>query len=377
MKLYTEQAAQWLRAHEEETKDLLRQLCRIPAPSHKEEKRAAFCRDWLKKNGAKTVWIDEALNVVCPYGGSEQGPWRIFMAHTDTVFPDTDPMPMREENGILYAPGSGDDTANVAVLLMLAKFCLEEKPALSAPILFVCNSCEEGLGNLKGSRAICKAYGHETKEMVSLDGTLGWAVNHAVGSRRYRVQVQTEGGHSFGSFGNRNAIQVLSQMIVNLYQMHVPDKAKTTYNVGTIQGGTSVNTIAQEAAMLFEYRSEDRECLDVMEQQFRTIVEETRPLCQSLSVELLGERPCDGDVDWKKHAELEQRCRQAYKAVTGQELTLSPGSTDCNTFLNAGVPCFCTGCVSGEGAHTREEWVELDSLGTGLQLGARLLLTED
>ena len=107
MKLYTEQAAQWLRAHEEETKDLLRQLCRIPAPSHKEEKRAAFCRDWLKKNGAKTVWIDEALNVVCPYGDSEQGPWRIFMAHTDTVFPDTDPMPMREENGILYAPGSG------------------------------------------------------------------------------------------------------------------------------------------------------------------------------------------------------------------------------------------------------------------------------
>ena len=102
MKLYTEQTAQWLRAHEEETKDLLRQLCRIPAPSHKEEKRAAFCRDWLKKNGAKTVWIDEALNVVCPYGGSEQGPWRIFMAHTDTVFPDTDPMPMREENGILY-----------------------------------------------------------------------------------------------------------------------------------------------------------------------------------------------------------------------------------------------------------------------------------
>lgn len=372
MELYNEQTERWMDEHVEETQQLLRTLCQIPAPSHHEEKRAEFCRDWLLKNGAGQAWIDNAKNVVCPYG--EEGPWRIMMAHTDTVFPDTEPMPMTEEGDILRCPGCGDDTANLAVLMMLAKYCFAEKPALSHRVLFVCNSCEEGLGNLKGSRAICRDYGRETEEMISLDGNIDWAVNHAVGSRRYRVTVQTEGGHSFGSFGNRNAIHVLSRMITRLYEMKVPEKAKTTYNVGVIEGGTSVNTIAQQASMLFEYRSEDRTCLEEMERQFREIEEWTRPQCLILTVELLGERPCDGDVDWEKHAALEKRCKAAYHAVTGKELTISPGSTDCNTFLNAGIPCFCIGAMVGEGAHTREEWLYLSSLKNGLHLAARLLL---
>ena len=152
MELYNEQTERWMDEHVEETQQLLRTLCQIPAPSHHEEKRAEFCRDWLLKNGAGQAWIDDAKNVVCPYG--EEGPWRIMMAHTDTVFPDTEPMPMTEEGDILRCPGCGDDTANLAVLMMLAKYCFAEKPALSHRVLFVCNSCEEGLGNLKGSRAI-------------------------------------------------------------------------------------------------------------------------------------------------------------------------------------------------------------------------------
>ena len=144
--------------------------------------------------------------------------------------------------------------------------------------------------------------------------------------------------------------------------------------MGVIEGGTSVNTIAQQASMLFEYRSEDRTCLEEMERQFREIEEWTRPQCLILTVELLGERPCDGDVDWEKHAALEKRCKAAYHAVTGKELTISPGSTDCNTFLNAGIPCFCIGAMVGEGAHTREEWLYLSSLKNGLHLAARLLL---
>ena len=136
----------------------LRELCAIPAPSHQEEMRAAYCKKWLEEAGAEGVYIDEALNVVFPLNCQGSNQITVYVAHTDTVFPDTEPMPILEDDTYIRCPGVGDDTASLSVLLMLAKYCIQKKIQPQKGILFVCNSCEEGLGNLKGTRQIFKDY---------------------------------------------------------------------------------------------------------------------------------------------------------------------------------------------------------------------------
>ena len=204
----------YIQEHQEEAYQLLVELAQIPAPSHHEEKRAAFCKQWLESQGAKGVLVDDALNVIYPVGCTASNPVVVFMAHMDVVFPDMEPLPLKVENGRIYAPGVGDDTANLVALLMTAKY-VTEKAVLpqNTGMLFIANSCEEGIGNLKGSRKIIDTYGDRITEFYSLDGGNANITNRAVGSKRYRVSVKTEGGHSFTCFGNRNAIEYLASLI--------------------------------------------------------------------------------------------------------------------------------------------------------------------
>ena len=287
-----EDMAKYAASVQEELKQLIRDLCAIPAPSHHEEKRAEFCKKWFEDNGFTGVFIDEALNVIAPLNVTADNPLTVIMAHTDTVFPDTEPMPFSEDGEYMYSPGVGDDTANLAVLMICARYYKDNFPGGKDGMLIVANSCEEGLGNLKGSRRIVADYGSRITDFISLDGaTLNRVVTRAVGSHRYKVTVRTEGGHSFGKFGNRNAIHVLSSMITTLYTVKVPQigDSKTTYNVGGISGGTSVNTIAQNAEMLYEYRSDNRECLEKMRVMFENTVEMYRSTGVEVEVEVLGE----------------------------------------------------------------------------------------
>lgn len=367
-------AKQYLEESEGELIALIKTLCAIPAPSHKEGERAAFCKKWLEENGATGVTIDEAQNVVYPVGCEAGKELVIFMAHTDTVFPDLTPMPLEERDGKLFCPGVGDDTANLAVLLMLAKYVTEKKLTPNCGVLFVANSCEEGLGNLKGSRQLMKDYGDRVREVISFDGYYTGIANNAVGSTRYRVEVCTEGGHSYGNFGNRNAIHQLSSMINTLYTMKVPTKAPTTYNVGAISGGTSVNTIAQQAEMLYEYRSEDRDCLETMESFFQGVVEAYRRSGITVNVELLGQRPCSGSVDGQKLSALTQRGVEVITQYAGKSPKVQASSTDCNIPLSMGIPAICLGVCLGGGAHTRGEWIEIASLSAGYRIGAALIL---
>ena len=167
--ILTEDMKAWLADHQEDLKQLIRDLCAIPAPSHHEERRAEFCKAWFEANGGKDVYIDEALNVVCPYCVTEDGPVMVFMAHTDTVFPDMVPMPFVEDETTFRCPGVCDDTTNLAVLMLCAKYFMENKIQPRTGMLFVANSCEEGLGNLKGCRQIAADYGHR---MVGLASTV-------------------------------------------------------------------------------------------------------------------------------------------------------------------------------------------------------------
>lgn len=373
--LLNEQILAYIEEHQQEAFDLLLELAQIPAPSNHEEKRAAFCRQWLEEQGAQGVYIDDALNVIYPIGCTDSNPLTVYMAHSDVVFPDTEPLPLKMENSKILCPGVGDDTANVAALLMTAKYIAQNGLQTGGEgVLLVINSGEEGLGNLKGSRRIVQDFGSRIREFISLDGGIGSCVVKAVGSKRYRVAVRTEGGHSYGAFGNRNAIAYLASLIDTLYTMKVPPKGKTTYNVGTISGGTSVNTIAQYAEMLYEFRSDERESLEIMEKHFDAAIDFYRAKGIEVEVELLGERPCSGEVDKAREEKLMQRAAQASKRHADVEMTFHAGSTDCNIPLSMGIPAICTGCYVGGGAHTREEWVQIDSLLPGLKIAFELVL---
>ena len=374
--MLTEKMKQYAWSCQAELKLLIKDLCKLPAPSGHEELRARFVKDWFEAQGFE-AYIDEALNVICPWGVTEENEVIAVMAHTDTVFPDLEPMPMEEDGRYLRCPGVTDDTAHLAQLMMCAKFFMKDLPTPKTGILFIANACEEGLGNLKGSREIVKTYGSRMKELITLDGgsTLQRVVNEVVGSHRYLVTVKTEGGHSFNAFGNRNAIHVLSMMIDTLYTQTVPQigGSKTTYNVGTIEGGTSVNTIAQEATMRYEYRSDDRGCLAQMKENFFRVVEDFRSRGFDVEAELIGDRPCTGDVDLKVQKALEDRANASILRVTGKSAEFMSGSTDCNAALAEGIPSVCLSTCLGGKCHTREEYLDLESLEPGMCLALDFL----
>lgn len=358
----------------EATLELLRSLCHIPAPSHKEHARAKFCKNWLEDNGEKGVYIDEALNVIFPLNCEGSNEITVLAAHTDTVFPDMEPLPYQEDDEKIYCPGVGDDTASLAVLMMTAKFFIENQIHPSKGILFVCNSAEEGLGNLKGTRQLMKDYAGRIAQFITLDSNLNVMNTRCVGSHRYHVEVTTEGGHSFQKFGNPNAIAVLSDIISKIYQLQVPQLAdsRTSYNVGTIEGGTSVNTIAQNASMLCEYRSDNEEALSTMQEKFENIFASAKTDGVQIQIEKIGDRPCAGQVDANRLNTFIFSCKKIIEEVICEPLILKSASTDCNIPLSLGIPAICIGVYRGAGSHTREEWVEKKSLKQGLEVALRI-----
>ena len=367
------QAERYAEACFEEQKALLRRLGRIPAPTGQEGLRAAFCRDWLLAQGAEEAWVDEAQNVVCPIGPRE-GELVVFAAHTDVVFPDTEPLPMSEEDGVLRAPGIGDDTANLVNLLMAAKYLLQARPKLRRGLLIVANACEEGLGNLDGTKALFAAYGQRIMAFYSFDCNLSCCVDSAVGSQRYRIRCRTRGGHSYSDFGEANAIEILCRLVEALYRIEPPTEARTTYNVGRFEGGTTVNSIPQEASLLYEFRSTSQACLEQMERRFRAAVDGCRGLGGELSLELLGVRPGNGPLDPEALAAFTAKSADVIRSFWEGPLDFTPRSTDSNVPLSLGIPANTVGTVWGGLAHTREEWIELESLKPGLKIALSLML---
>ena len=371
---YSEALAYAQKTHEEEL-GLLRMLAPMPSPSHHEEGRAAVICQWLKDHGG-AAYIDGANNVICPIGDDGKKPLVVFAAHTDVVFDDTNPLPLVEDpDGFTWrCPGAGDDTANLCNLLMSAKYLLEHPFASDVAFLVVANSCEEGLGNLYGTRKLFENYGSRVQEYISYDCYAGMCVNHAVGSHRYRISVDTEGGHSYANFGRPNAIEVLSEIICSLYALELPKHPKTTCNAGMIEGGTSVNAIAQHAEMLFEFRSASDGALEEMDGKLEEVFAAHRNGEVQVESRQFGLRPGDGEIDEGKLAALTERSSYAIRKAFGQEVELSANSTDANIPLSLGIPANTIGTVRGAGAHTREEWVDTRSLVPGCALALSLML---
>lgn len=371
--------------------ELTKELTGIPAPSHNEGQRVAYLKNYLKKNGYEEVIEDDAGNLIVEVGNVKDATQRnlyLYTAHTDTVFPEMTPIPVEEKGGYLYGPGVGDDTANVAAMAVALKYIRSHGYQPSRPIAYVFDSCEEGLGNLKGMWAAYHRYKNCLGRHVAFDGSTDHIVNRAVGSSRYEITVTTQGGHSFNCYGNRNAIAVAAGMIAALYHINTAEfSGKTTYNVGKIEGGTSVNTIAQAASFCYEYRSDEQENIQAMKEKSQvclamalgvetflledgyeiSINEEAKEKKATICVKELGTRPGMGQVDENKQQALTEHIAAKLEKYTGSRPSCDSGSTDCNIPLSNGITAACFGVYLGAGQHTREEYIRLDSLEAGMK----------
>ena len=370
-----EQVEEFVTKNQEEAVSLLKTLGRIPAPSHHEEKRAEFIKAWFEDNGLGEVWIDGQKNVLCKLKCDTYEDITVFAAHTDIVFPDTEMLPMKSDGNILRAPGIGDDTANLVHLMLGARYLAENRNRLMTGVLIVANSCEEGLGNLDGTKELFSCYGDRIKRFYSFDGYLSQCTSIPVGSHRYRIKVFAEGGHSYLNFGNANAIKLAADLIEELYQVTPPEEAYTTYNVGTIQGGTTVNSIAQEAVLLYEYRSSSEDCLAWMKRKLEDIVNGMRAKGIRIEVEILGIRPGLGPVDKEGLRRWTDSNIKIIKEFYDGEIDEGPYSTDSNIPLSLGIFGNTIGTIIGAKAHTREEWIDLSSIPTGMKIVTALMDT--
>ncbi len=355
-----------------EARKLIEGLALIPSPTGKEAKKAGFIRDWLVCQGAQGTQLDEAGNVRWLWGDAK-GPLTVFMAHMDTVFPEETPLAIVEKEGRLYCPGIGDDTANLACMLMAAKAAAQSTVCPRKGILFAATVGEEGLGNLKGSRQLFKDYGARARQAVCFDLYREAVTCQAVGSVRYEISLHTKGGHSYSDFGNASAIAAAAELIHALYHANVPSHAKTTYNVGTIRGGTTINSIASEAEFTYEFRSVDQGCLDRMEEGFERIVRERCGMDARIEVRRLGARPCNGAVPKERLEALTQAHQEILQRHTEKKVQRIPCSTDANIPLSMGIPAVNIGTILGGGLHTAGEYIETDSIGGGVQIALECL----
>ncbi len=360
-------ATEFLQNVKDKHLDLLRELAQIPAPSHFEDKRVEFIKNYFLNLG-KEVIIDDAKNVILEFNAENSKEISIIAAHTDVVFPDLDILLLTEDDEKIYCPGVCDDTANVVALMLMAEYIIKNNITAKKGFVIVFDSCEEGLGNLKGAKALYERYKGRVKDFVSLDGGFGNVCIGAVGSHRYKVEVKTKGGHSYGNFGEENAIKVLSHLISDLYTIAVPNEGKTTYNVGLIEGGTSVNTIAQNASMLYEYRSDNVKGLEFMKEKFEFFINKHKNKGYDISYNVVGDRPCSQQVDENIQLEMAKKVAVIGEKFTNRIYSNGSASTDCNVFLANGVNAICFGVYEGHGAHTRAEWVQKASLPIGLEM---------
>lgn len=356
-------------AHVEPVVELTKQICVIPAPTGNERRRAEFVAALLRKRGY-TPEIDEIGNVYVRRGKQARGPVLMLLAHTDTVFPEGTPLNVVREGDALRGPGIGDNCLSVASMLHILDMLDEVQYETDVDIVVVANVGEEGLGNLRGARAAVERYRSSLGAVIAIDGRFGHIVNAAVGSLRWRINVAGPGGHSFGSFGTPSAIHGLARIITAISALQVPRDPKTTFNVGTIEGGTSVNTIASSASALLDMRSLDVGSLNRLAEQVREIIAHGAGTGLRTTIEVLGERPA-GTI--AKDAPLVQIAAECLRWL-GFAPKYTASSTDANIPLSLHIPAVCIGITNVERTHTIEEWLSIAPIGNGLAQLLRLCI---
>ncbi len=337
-------------------------ICEIPAPPFKEEVRGQELARIFKSLGLAEVRTDRVGNVIGVRRGAAAHPNLVFAAHLDTVFPEGTNVKVTREGSVMKGPGIGDDCRGLAVMLGVIKALDDGKVRTAGTITFVADVGEEGLGDLRGVKNLFhESLKGQIDKFISVDGT-GLSLTHVgVGSYRYRVSFKGPGGHSFGAFGMANPIQAMGRAIAKIDAFEVPANPKTTFNVGRVGGGTSVNAIPFEAWMEVDLRSSDKASLEALHEKFkaamREAVEEENkrwPGRGTISVapELVGIRP-------PGRTPAESPIVTTAVAVSkpfGFDGRLGEGSTDSNVPMGLNIPAVTIGGGGrGTGAHSLNE----------------------
>ena len=375
-------ALDWFGAHRSWIDDEQARLTEIPAPPFQEADRAAAVKVLLSAVGLD-VSTDKAGNVIGLRRGATDKELVMVSAHLDTVFPaGTDVKVHREKNRML-APGISDNGAGLAALVAVARAIHEARIQPQRSILFVANVGEEGEGNLRGMRALVDAYRDRLKAVLVLDGSsIDHVTTKALASRRVEVIITGPGGHSWSDFGIPNPINALVRSSVRFINTRVPQTPRTTYNLGQIEGGTSVNSIPHEARLKVDMRSESEDELIRLDTALRECVtagirdelEAARDRSKGKldwKLEMLGSRP-GGEL--AANSPLLAALRSADEFVQNQS-RIERASTDANIPLSIGIDAISIGAGgNGGGAHSLQEWYESDGRELGLQRGLLTLL---
>ncbi|WP_322489132.1 M20/M25/M40 family metallo-hydrolase [Chloroflexus sp.] len=348
------------------------EIQQVPAPTFAEHSRSSLVSQRMQALGLHDVEIDELGNVYGRRPGQRDRPALLVSAHLDTVFPADTDLSIRYEGDRVYGPGIGDNSAGLAGLLRLAEVYQRFNLPTASDIWFVANVAEEGLGDLRGMRAVIDRLRTRLGAVVVIEGCDFGSLHHqAIGVRRFRIEASGPGGHSWGNFGTPSAIHVLVRLAARLTELNVPLSPRTTFNIGTISGGTSVNTIAQHASMLIDLRSVSSAALADLVNEVYRLVEEVALEQPEVHLQLtkVGDRP-SGAIP-REHP-LVQAAVAAYQMV-GAQISFQQSSTDANVPLSLGMPAVCVGLTDGGNAHRTDEYILPANLSRGMQ--ALLLLT--
>jgi acetylornithine deacetylase/succinyl-diaminopimelate desuccinylase-like protein len=344
-------------------------ICEVPAPTFHEARRAEHVARRMREHRLGEPRVDGDGDVICALPGQPGRPTVVVAAHLDTVFGPDVPISVRRDGDRLFAPGIGDNSMALAALLWLGR-ALGPLPDRGTLIL-AANVGEEGLGNLRGARALWEQFGTTADAWVILEGaTFNRGVHTGVCSRRLEVTYRARGGHSWIDFGQPSAIHALGRLIDQIGQVRVPADPKTTYNVGVIRGGTTVNTIAAEASLVLDMRSEDQQALAAL----AAVVDGLMASIAAASgveprVEVLGDRPGGRLPAGHPLITLVERAAE----TVGVPVKWEAASTDTNVALSRGAAAVCLGIAKGEGAHTLGEMLDVGVLPQGLRQACLVL----
>lgn len=344
--------------------ELAIQVQQIPAPTFQEEKRAKFIHGLFVKEQLHDICIDEAGNVLARFPGQGQDKPLIISAHMDTVFPSETDLSVRRGSELIHGPGLGDNSMGVAALFGLLWSLRERKISLGGDVWFVANVCEEGLGDLRGMKAVVDRFGADVHAYLVLEGlALGHVYHRAVGVKRYRIRARTGGGHSWSDYGQPSAVHELAKLVVGLTSLTLPAHPRTTINVGKISGGTSVNVIASEASLDLDLRSEGRQSLAELISAVDKLIHHANKPGVSVEAEVIGQRPA-GEISMSHPLILLGKdCLREQ----GLDAGLISGSTDANVPLSKDYPAIVLGVTTGGSAHTIHEYINTAPIAKGLE----------
>jgi tripeptide aminopeptidase len=351
--------------------ELAIQIQQISAPSFAEGPRGEFVRGLFLREKLRDVSMDSFGNVYARLPGKQKKASPLIVtAHLDTVFPPSVNLQVKREEGKVFGPGIGDNSLGVAALFGLLWSLHEKKISLEHDLWLVANTGEEGLGDLRGMRAVVDHFGSRVIGYLVLEGlALGHVYHQAIGVQRYRVTAKTAGGHSWADYGQPSAVHELASLVTQLTSLRLSRNPRTTMNVGTIHGGTGVNVVAAEARCELDLRSEDPKTLSKLIRQVEKILVDADHEGVRIMAEIIGERPAGQIPADHPLVTLATKC----VSEQGLDTVLTSGSTDANIPLSRGIPAVVMGISTGGGAHTLNEFINTEPIAKGIESVTRFV----